>query len=214
MPYNSTTRNAACTGISGQITYVGVHTLVDPGTGTTANAGEASGGSYIRQAVAWASASAGTQANSGALTIPVPAGTYGFLTFWNAQTLNSGTQYMGYAPMGGASAIKGFATVDPTLSNNQYFAPGHGLSNGNTLFVYPEFGTTLTAPLATGTLYYVITAATNTFQLSTTSGGSAVPLTTLNSGVFYWQRIVSEVFNAAGNITVAIGALVIDTTAM
>ena len=171
MPFNSTTRNAACGGITGQIGYVGVHTLVDPGTGTTANAGEASGGSYARQAVAWASASAGTQANSGALTVPVAAGTYGFLTFWNALSGNTGTQYMGYAPMGGASAIKGFATVDTTLANNDYFAPGHGLSNTNTLFVYPEFGTTLTAPLVSGTLYYVINAATNTFQLSTTSGG-------------------------------------------
>ena len=214
MPFNNTTKNAACTGISGNITYIGCHTLVDPGTGTTANAGEASGGSYARQAVAWASAAAGTQANSGALTIPVAAGTYGFLTFWNASSGNSGTQYMGYGPMGGSSAIKGFATVDPTMTNDQFFAPGHGLSNTNTLFVYPEFGTTLTAPLVSGTLYYVINSATNTFQLSTTSGGSAVDLTTLNSGVLYWQRIVSEIFNAPGNITVAIGALVVDTTAM
>ena len=214
MPFNQTTKNAACTGISGNITFIGAHTFVDPGLGTTANAGEASGGSYARQAVAWATVTGGTQANSGALTIPVPAGTFGFLTFWNALSGNTGTQYMGYGPMGGASAIKGFASVDPTLANNQFFAPGHGLSNTNTLFVYPEFGTTLTAPLVSGTIYYVINSATNTFQLSTTSGGSAVALTTLNSGLFYWQRIVSEVFNAAGNITVAIGALVIDATAV
>lgn len=215
MPFNPTAKNSACAGITGSITFIGVHTLVDPGMSSgTANAGEASGGSYARQSVTWASASGGTQANSNALTIPVPAGTYGFLTFWNNVSLNGGTNYFGYAPMGGASAIKGFATVDPTLANNQFLAPGHGLSNTNTLFVYSEFGSTLTAPLATGTLYYVINAATNTFQLSTTSGGSAVALTTLNSGLIYWQRIVSEVFNAAGNITVAIGALVVDATAV
>jgi hypothetical protein len=214
VPFNTTTKNAACTGITGNITFAGAHTLVDPGLGTTANAGEASGGSYARQAAAWATVTGGTQANSGALTIPVPAGTYGFITFWNAATLNTGTQYMGYSPMGGAAAIKGYATVDPTLANNQFFAPGHTLANTNTLFVYPEFGTTLTAPLASGTLYYVINSATNTFQLSTTSGGSAVALTTLNAGLFYWQRIVSEVFNAAGNITVAIGALVVDATSV
>jgi hypothetical protein len=214
VPFNITTKNAACTGISGNITYVGAHTFVDPGLTTTAAAGEASGGSYARQTVAWASVTGGTQANSGALTIPVPAGTFGFITFWNALTGNTGTQYMGYGPMGGASAIKGFATVDPTMANDLILSPGHGLSNTNTLFVYPEFGTTLTAPLASGTIYYVVNAATNTFQLSTTSGGAVLDLTTLNSGILYWQRIVSELFNAAGNITIAIGALVVDATAV
>jgi hypothetical protein len=213
MPFNATSKNAAVTAISALVTFIGVHTLVDPGLTTTAAAGEASGGSYARQGVTWATASGSTQANSNALTIPVPAGTFGFLTYYNSLTLNGGTNYFGYAPMGGSSAIKGFATIDPTMANDQFFAPGHGLSNTNTIFVYPEFGSTLTAPLASGTVYYVVNSATNTFQVSTTSGGSALDLTTLNSGVVFWQRIVAEVFNAPGNITVAIGALVLDALA-
>lgn len=214
IPFNSTTRNAAVTAIAGDITYVGIQTLADPGTGTTCNAGEASGGSpaYARVSVTWASASGSQVANSNALTINVPTGTYGFLSFWNASSGNSGTQYMGYAPMGGSSAIKGFAVTDPTFANQDFFCDGHGLSNGNTLEVYPEFGGTLSAPLAAGTIYYVVGATTNAFQLSTTSGGSAITITTMNSGAFFWQRIVSETFNAQGNITVAIGALILDAT--
>jgi hypothetical protein len=200
--------------MSANITFIGVQTLVDPTLTATCAAGEASGGSYARQGVTWAAASGSQQANSNALTIPVPAGTFGFLTFFNNVSANGGTNYFGYAPMGGASAIKGFAVVDPTLSNADFFCDGHGLSNGNTLFLYPEFGGTLSTTLTAGTLYYVVGAATNTFQLATTLGGTAITLTVLQSGAFFWQRIVSETFNAAGNITVAIGALVLDATSM
>ncbi|MGH3546674.1 MAG: phage tail fiber protein [Pseudonocardiaceae bacterium] len=214
MPFVTTEKNAALAAMSANILDVGIHTLVDPGLGTTANAGEASGGSYARQGVTWATAASGLQSNSNAITVPVPAGTYGFVTFWNAATGNTAGIYQGYSPMGGASAIKGFAQVDPTFANADFFCAGHGLSNGNTLFLYADFGGAYPTTLATGTLYYVVGATTNTFQLSLTLGGSAIVLTALGAGVFYWQRIVSEVFNAAGNITIAIGALVLDATAM
>lgn len=214
VPFNPTSKNAALTAIAANITFVGVQTLVDPTLTATCAAGEASGGGYNRQGVSWSAASGSQMANSGALTIPVPAGTFGFLTFFNNLSANGGTNYFGYAPMGGASAIKGFAVVDTTLSNADYFCDGHGLSNGNTVFIYPEFGGTLPSTITTGTLYYVVGATTNTFQLSATSGGAAIVLTVLQSGAFFWQRIVSETFNAAGNITVAIGALVLDATAM
>lgn len=211
IPFNITTKNAAVTAIAADITYLGVHTLVDPGTSTTANAGEATGGSpaYARVLVPWSAASGSQVANSSALSLNVPTGTYGFLTFWNAATGNT-ANYMGYAPMGGSSAIKGFAVTDPTFTNLDYFCDGHGLSNTNTVFVYPEFGGSLPTGLAAGTIYYVVNSATNTFQLSATSGGTGI---TVSSAVgFFWQRIVSETFNAQGSITVAIGALIIDGT--
>jgi hypothetical protein len=46
MPYNPAGQNEALSGgIGNAITHIGVHTLADPGTGTNATAGEATGGS-------------------------------------------------------------------------------------------------------------------------------------------------------------------------
>lgn len=218
MPFNTTVKNlsldALDESIAAGIKYVGIHQLGDPGTGLTATGTEATGGSpaYARQAVTWGAASAGQKSNTGALTFDVPAGTYGAFGLWNTVTLNSGTQYMGYIPFGGASALKGFASVDTTLSNADYFSVAHGMSNTDRVMIYPEFGGTLPTGLATGTIYYVVGATTNAFQLSATSGGSAIVPSVLGSGGFYWQRFVPEVFAAQGQVTVAVGALVLDAT--
>ena len=57
---------------------------------------------------------------------------------------------------------------------------GHGLSDGDRL----DLTTTsaLPTPLSEGVFYYVVNAATNTFQLSLTDGGSAINLTGSGSG--------------------------------
>lgn len=57
----------------------------------------------------------------------------------------------------------------------------HGLSDGDILFVASS-AADLPAGLLPNTIYYVITATTNTFQLSTTSGGSAVDITDAGTG--------------------------------
>jgi hypothetical protein len=132
MPLNATAKNVALDALdesNTQITHIGVHTLTDPGTGTNANAGEATGGTpaYARLPVTWGAAASEQKANTGALLLDVPPGTYGFFTYWNALTGNT-NNYRGYAPFGGAAAIKGFGTVDTTLTNDQILAPGtrHG----------------------------------------------------------------------------------------
>lgn len=57
---------------------------------------------------------------------------------------------------------------------------GHGRSNGERVHVATT--TTLPSPLTANTKYFVINATTDTLQLSTTAGGSAVNLTTSGSG--------------------------------
>jgi hypothetical protein len=67
------------------------------------------------------------------------------------------------------------AQVAATSSNGTFTSAGHMLSNGRR--------SQLTAPPAgfnTTTLYYVVNASSNTFQLSTTLGGS--PITTAGTG--------------------------------
>lgn len=215
MPLNDTAKNLMLDGIDDSVAtgwkFVGAHTLVDPGTGTTANAGEATGGSpaYARQAVAQAAAASGAKSNTGALTIDVPAGTYGFLTFWNTLTLNSGTQYLGYAPMGGALAIKGFASSD-VIANDKLWSGAHGMSNGDRVMLFNVFAESLPTGLTEGTIYFVVGAATDSFQVSLTLGGSAVDIT--SAGEAFFQRVVPETFNAQGQITVAANQLILDGT--
>lgn len=216
MPLNTAAKNACLDALdesNTQITHIGIHTLVDPGTGTNASAGEATGGSpvYARIAVAWGAAASEQKANTGLLTFDVPAGTYGFFTYWNASSGNTGN-FRGYAPFGGASAIKGFGTVDPTLTNDQLFAPAHGMADGDRVMLFNVFGGSLATGAAEGTIYFVVASATNTFKVSTTLGGAAVDLTGVGNGQVFYQRVVPEVFGSQGQITAAVGALVLDAS--
>lgn len=213
MPFNAVALNSGLTGISATITHVGAHTLTDPGTGTNANAGEAAGGPYARQAVAWNTAASGQQTNSGALLVPVDVGTYGFITLWNAATGNT-DNFKGFSPMGGASAIKGFFSVDTSLANDQLFSVAHGLADGDKVMIWNVFAETLPTGVTEGTVYFVVAGATNTFKISLTSGGAAVDITAVGGGEGYWQRVVSETFAAPGNISIAAGALTLDLTAI
>lgn len=222
MPFNDLAKNAALDGLDESITagikYVGVNTLVTsppsdgtPGTGATAASTEATGGSpaYARQAVTWGAAASGQKTNSGSLTFDVPAGTYAFLTFWNASTGNTGTEYRGYAPINGST--KGFGEVASTdVTNDTITSSGHGLSNGDRVMVFNVFAESLPAGLTEGAVYFVVSAATDTFKVSSTSGGSAIDIT--GQGECYFQKVIPEVFASQGQITVAVGALTLDLT--
>jgi hypothetical protein len=64
----------------------------------------------------------------------------------------------------------------------------HGLNNGDVIGFTTT--TTLPSPLAANTNYYVVNKGTNNFQVSTTSGGSAVDITTTGTGThsFHYRR--------------------------
>ena len=215
MPINDTGKNlafsAGIANTSTGIKFVGVGVTGDPGTATTLTGTEAAGGSpaYARVAVAWAAPSGGTDANSGAMTIDVPAGDYSDLLLFNAGTGNAVGNYIGYAPINGS--VKGFATCDAAdVTANTITSAAHGLSNTNRVRVYNVFAESLPAGMTEGTLYFVVGATTDTFQISLTSGGAAVDITGI--GELYFQKVIPEVFASQGQITVAIGALVLDGT--
>lgn len=228
MPFNQTAQNEALKsgtggGIAGAITHVGVNTLTTapptdttPGTGTTAAATEATGGSpaYARIAVTWGTPATGQLANAtSALTFDVPAGTYGFFTLWSASSGNTGTQYRGYLCFSGASPKKGFGTVDATdVTNNTITSNGHGLVNTDRVIAFNVVGETIPTGIVEGACYFVVGAATDTFQIALTSGGAAVDLTA--QGEIYFEKVVPEVFAGQGQIVAAIGALVLDASAI
>lgn len=215
MPFNDAAKNVMLDALDEsvtQITHIGIIQLgTDPGTGTNLAGTEATGGApaYARQAVTWGAAASGQKSNTNALTFDVPAGTYAYVGYFNASTGNT-NNYRGYAPFGGASPIKGVASVDVTLTNDQLLSPGHGLVNGDRVIVYNVFGTALATGLTEGTVYFVVNAATDTFKVSLTSGGAAVDITALAGGEVYFEKVVPEVFASQGQITFAVGQLVLD----
>jgi len=80
-------------------------------------------------------------------------------------------------------ALAEFAVVaDP--GTDTLTATGHGLSNGQKV-TFRNAGGALPAGLAPTFVYYVIGATANTFQVSATSGGSAVDLTDAGQGTHY-----------------------------
>lgn len=214
MPFNTPAKNKALDGldesVSGSITHIGVGDVSDPGTGTNYAGTEATGGSpaYARQAVAFGAAASGQKTNSGALTFDVPAGSYGFLLFFNASTGNSNT-FLGYAPINGT--VKGFGTTDSSgVTNNTISSSGHGLADNDRVQLFNVFAESLPAGLTEGTIYYVVNSTTDTFKVSTTQGGVAVDIT--GQGESFFQKVIPETFASQGQITVAIGALTLDAT--
>lgn len=213
MPHNDTSKNDALQGgVGNAISHIGVHDLTDPGTGTNFTGSEAIGGSpaYGRVAVTWQTAgtpAAGQRGNNGALTFDVPAGTYGFFLLMNASTGNTGN-YRGYIPFGGAAAIRGFGTSNAAdVTADTVSSAAHGLANTDRVMLFNVFAESLPAGLSEGTIYFVVGAATDTFQVSLTSGGAAVNITGV--GELMFQKIVPEIFGGQGQITVATNALVL-----
>jgi hypothetical protein len=71
-------------------------------------------------------------------------------------------------------------SIPVTVLGSTMTAANHGLSNGDIVYFQ---GTALPAPTNAAIPYYVVSAAAATFQVSTTSGGGALSLTTVGTAV-------------------------------
>lgn len=153
-------------------------------------AGEVTGGTpaYARKAVTFGSASGGSRALSSAVTFDVPATTVRWFGFWVAGT------YVGYAPNGGSQLL---FQIDVT--NNLVRSTAHGLSNGQKVVF---FNATVPVPLVEGTVYFVVNATTDAFQVAATAGGAAVTLTATGSGCAL-STIVEDIYGAQGTHTLS-----------
>ena len=74
-------------------------------------------------------------------------------------------------------------TFTVTAANDTIDITSHGFSNGD-IFILSS-SDTLPAGLNADTVYYVVQAATNTFKLSLTAGGSPVDITDAGTGTHY-----------------------------
>lgn len=136
---------------------------------------EVSGGSYAPQTITFGSAAAGAASNSGAINFTgLPGADIVGVEVWDS----AGTPVrISYGPLSGGT----FAATD---TGDVFTAAGHGMTNGTKVAFKAEPGQTLPAGVTANTIYYVVGATTNTFQVATTPGGSAVALTSDGSGVF------------------------------
>ncbi|WP_438015007.1 hypothetical protein WMF18_29520 [Sorangium sp. So ce315] len=84
-------------------------------------------------------------------------------------------------------AFKKVSSVDAAL--NLVFVTAHGWSSGQPVRL-TVVGGALPGGLTAGTVYYVINTATDRFQLSATSGGAAIDITSAGNGTFYVWPVV------------------------
>ena len=172
---------------------------------SASGANELSGGSpaYTREAATWAAASGRSKATSASMVFDVSAGTtVRWVGFFDSATSGN---FLGMVPNGGGTPE---SFVVPDISNDLLEAPSHGFSNGNTVVAWTVPGVGLPTGLSEGTVYYVISAATDELALSLTAGGATINITAVGSG--FLQRIVEEVFGAQGTHTVTTATMSLD----
>lgn len=192
-------QNAAADGLAAVAVFSSLHT----GDPSTTGANEATGGSpaYARKAVAWSAASGGQRVSSGSQTFDVAAGTYYWIGKFSLVT--AGTYY-GAAPLGGQTP----KVATAANSGDVFTSYAHGYANTDRVVVFDIEGAGVPTGLTEGTVYFVVSSTTDTFQVSLTSGGAAVTFSTDGSvGV---QRCIPEVFAGQGQLTVAAGSDAID----
>lgn len=159
-------------------------------------ANEISGGSpaYARKAATFSAASGGSKALSAPLTFDVPAGA---TVAWVGRRtdLTAGT-FLGMTPLNGVEK-----PISVDLTANTIKQAAHGYANDSkVVFV----GGTPPGGLTEGTTYYVISAATDTYQVAATQGGAAIDLTAEPSAGCRAAQLVPETYGSQGTLQVAV----------
>lgn len=180
-------------------TYLGLLTAVETPT-------EPVGNNYGRVALTTSNfgsvAASGSIANTAVINFPQASGSWGEIIGFGVYDASSAGNLVrkSYLTSGSYFTFSGLASTDI------FTAPGHDLVLNDIVVVLDLSGSALPTGLTQGTKYYIINVSGDTFQLSTSQGGSAVNITTNGAG-----RIVQIVPQTIGNGAVAsfpVGALV------
>ncbi|MEO1063623.1 MAG: hypothetical protein AAFZ07_19580 [Actinomycetota bacterium] len=151
-----------------------------------------------RQAVTWDASAGNGGDNTAQIDIAIPSSED---VFWVAgYTANAGGTQHTKTPAG--STFKRPCHIDG--DTNTINLAAHGLSNDDRVVLEDHDGGGLPTGLAEETFYYVVGATTDSFQVSTTQGGSAVAIT--GDGNAYVQDAVPQPFPSGGTYSIAAGA--------
>jgi hypothetical protein len=148
------------------------------------------GAGYARVAATFGASSGAVRSLSAAVNLTIPTGvTVSWLGFWNGAT------YLGYSP--NAANPKEFI-VDP--STGIFTCSAHGYVNTNTVVVYAD---TMPTGLTEGTVYFIVNATANTFQLSATSGGAAIAVSSVGGSACVVSTITQQAYAGGGTHTIS-----------
>lgn len=167
-------------------------------------ANELSGGSYARQSIAFGVAVAGAAANTALeqwdLT-GVTAATVFFAGYWDAATVGN---FLWAVPLGPSGSVIS-ATFTAQNAGDVLTSYAHGFVDNDRVYVKRASGSALPTGLSENTLYHVVGATTDTFQLSATQGGAAITLTSDGEGIAV--RANGKPFTPGDLLQIAIGDL-------
>jgi hypothetical protein len=90
------------------------------------------------------------------------------------------------APFGTPMVASSETTAFTAAVDNIITSASHGLVNGDTVLLTTT--TSLPGGLSLETLYYVISKTDNTFKVSLTLNGDEVDITSVGTGIHYWNR--------------------------
>lgn len=192
--FTDTALNGALNAVA--LADVGLHSAWPGRDGSLA---ELTGGSpaYARKAITIGTASGKQRAATTQPVFDIPASTtVAWITGWTAAT---GGSCLGISPMNG---IPREFVADP--STDTIRAQAHGLANGDKVVF---FGDTPPGGLGEGTIYYVVSTATDMFQVSLTQGGAAIDLTSTGGADCWVSKIVPEVYANQGQLTLSAATL-------
>lgn len=170
-------------------THLSLHTAW-----SATGANEVTGGSpaYARKPATWNAAAGASAALAATVTFDVPAAaTVRYVGRWTA--LTAGT-FLGMSALHGAE--KEFS-VD--LTANTLKQVGHGYADDDTVVF---LGGTPPGGLTEGTTYFVVGAATDTYQVAATAGGAAIDLTAEPAASCVASKIIPETYGAQGTLQI------------
>ncbi len=163
--------------------HLALHTA-DPGVGGSQNTSEAAYTGYARKTVSrggteWVTDGGNGLENANVQAFPACTGGSEVITHYSMGSASSGAGKIYYtSPLG--SRVGAFTATD---TGDLFTSPAHGLADDDRVTFRAQTGDTLPTGIAAGTVYYVISATTDTFQVSATEGGGAVALTADGAGV-------------------------------
>lgn len=177
----------------------------DAGTGT-----ELTGGGYARVAVAnnatnWPAGN--PKSNGTVITFPQATADWVRAFSWGIYDDAATPRLLYYGPL--MSGIKMGSLVAADVTNNTITSVAHNLANGTAVRVLSFAGGALPGGLAEDTRYFVVGATADTFQLSATSGGVAIDITSAGSGFLEFGTDGSLVVTSGGQASFAAGQLTI-----
>ena len=191
MPYTDPAKNLMLDSLDavGGILFVSAHTAFPGNTG----ANEVAGGTYARQSITWDAAAVGNLNSANTPIIPIPGtNTVVWIGFFSLVTAGV---FHAYSPL---NADPKFYSV--VLATEVFTSLAHGFVNDDKVVFYNGV---VPGGLVEGTEVFIITATTDTFQVSLTSGGVAIDITSIGADTVRVSKVVPETFGSDGNLTVS-----------